>query len=77
MRHICFLLRGHKYCLIKMDKYFDNGDESKSTAPSGTSVGKRVFLIVSKVTFVFGKKTKMKTKERMSSHQKGTHSRRC
>jgi hypothetical protein len=36
-----------------MDKYFDNKDESKSTAPSGTSAGKRVFLIVSKVTFVF------------------------
>ena len=41
-----------------MDKYFDNRDEAKSTAPSGTSVGKRVSLIVCKVTFVFGKKTK-------------------
>jgi hypothetical protein len=41
-----------------MDKYFDNRDESKSTAPSGTSASKRVFLIVSKVIFVFWKKTK-------------------
>ena len=41
-----------------MDKYFDNRDEAKSTAPLGKSAGKRVFLIVSKVTFVFGKKTK-------------------
>jgi hypothetical protein len=41
-----------------MDKYFDNRDESKSTAPLGTSAGKRVFLIVSKVTFVFRKKAK-------------------
>ena len=58
MRHRRFLPRGHKYRLKRMDKYFDNRDESKSTAPSGTSGGKRVFLIVSKVTFVFGKKTK-------------------
>ena len=57
MRHIRFLPRGHKYRLKRMDKYFDNRDESKSTAPLGTSVGKRVFLIVSKVTFIFGKKT--------------------
>ena len=58
MRHRRFLLRGHKYQLKRMDKYFDNRDESKSTAPSGKSAGKRVFLIVSKITFVFGKKTK-------------------
>ena len=58
MRHKRFLPRGHKYQLKKMDKYFDNRDESKSTAPSGTSAGKRVFLIESKATFVFGKKTK-------------------
>ena len=58
MRHKCILPRGHKYRLKRMDKYFDNRDESKYTAPSGTSAGKRVFLIVSKVTFVFGMKTK-------------------
>jgi len=58
MRHRCFLLRGHKYRLKRMDKYFDNRDEAKSTAPSGRSAGKRVFQIVSKVTFVFDKKTK-------------------
>ena len=58
MRHKRFLPRGHKYQLKKMDKYFDNRDEAKSTAPSGRSVGKRVFQIISKVTVVFGKKTK-------------------
>jgi hypothetical protein len=58
MRHRHFLPRGHKYRLKRMNKYFDNRDESKSTALSGTSVGKRVFLTVSKVTFVFGKKIK-------------------
>jgi hypothetical protein len=58
MRHIRFLPRGHKYRLKRMDKYFDNRDESKSTTLSGTSAGKRVFLIVIKVTFVFRKKTK-------------------
>ena len=58
MRHKRFLPRGHKYRLKRMDKYFDNRDESKSTTPLGISAGKRVFLIVSKVTFVFGKKTK-------------------
>jgi len=47
-----------------MDKYFDNRDESKSTAPLDTSVGKRVFLIVRKVTFVFGKKTKDEKKRK-------------
>ena len=58
MRHRRFLPRGHKYHLKRMDKYFDNRDEAKSTAPSGRSVGKRVFQIISKVTVVFGKKTK-------------------
>ena len=58
MRHRHFLSRGHKYRLKRMDKYFDNRDEAKSTAPSGRSVGKRVFQIISKVTVVFGKKTK-------------------
>ena len=41
-----------------MDKYFDNNVELRSTAPSGNSKGKRVFNIVSKLKFVFGKKTK-------------------
>jgi len=58
MRHRHFLPRGHRYRLKRMDKYFDNRDEAKSTPPSGTSVGKRVFEIVRKITFVFGKKTK-------------------
>ena len=49
----------------RMDKYFDNRDEAKSTPPSGRSAGKRVFQIVSKVTFVFGKRPKMERKERM------------
>jgi len=58
MRHRRFLPRGHKYRLKRMDKYFDNRDEAKSTASIGRSAGKRVFQIVSKVTFVFGKNTK-------------------
>jgi hypothetical protein len=58
MRHRCFLPIGHKYRLKRMDKYFDNMDEAISTAPSGRSAGKRVFQIVSKVTFIFVKKTK-------------------
>jgi hypothetical protein len=41
-----------------MDKYFDNNSELQSTAPSGNSKGKKVFNIVSKLKFVFGKKTK-------------------
>jgi hypothetical protein len=41
-----------------MDKYFDNNVELQSTAPLGNSKGKRVFNIVSKLKFVFGKKTK-------------------
>ena len=41
-----------------MDKYFDNNSELQSTAPWGNSKGKRFFSIVSKLKFVFGKKTK-------------------
>jgi hypothetical protein len=58
MRHRRWLPAGHKYCLQKMTKYFDNMDESKSTAPSGYSKGHRVYKIVENVKFVFGKKTK-------------------
>jgi hypothetical protein len=58
MRHRRFLPKRHKYRKIEMNQYFDKRDETKSTAPSGTSVGKRVFLIVNKINFVFGKKTK-------------------
>jgi hypothetical protein len=41
-----------------MDKYFDNNVELQSTASLGNSKGKRVFDIVSKLKFVFEKKTK-------------------
>jgi hypothetical protein len=58
MRHRRFLSKGHRYRQKKMDKYFDNNSELQSTAPSGNSKGKRVFSIVSKLKFVFGKKTK-------------------
>jgi hypothetical protein len=58
MRHRHFLLKGHRYHLRKMDKYFDNIDELHSTAPSGNNKGQRVFEIVIKIKFVFGKKTK-------------------
>jgi hypothetical protein len=71
MRHRNFLPRGHKYQLKRMDKYFDNRDESKSTAPSCTSTGKRVFLIVSEVTFVFGKKIKDGKKRKDAKASKG------
>jgi hypothetical protein len=58
MRHRCFLSQGHKYRKRKRNKYFDNKDETKSTAPSGTNAGKRVFLMVKEIKFVFGKKIK-------------------
>jgi hypothetical protein len=58
MRHRRFLSKGHWYRQKKMDKYFDNNVELQSTAPLGNSKGKRVFNIVSKLKFVFGKKTK-------------------
>ena len=77
MRHKRFLPRGHKHRLKRMDKYFDNRDQAKSTAPSGTSAYKRVFLIVSKVTFVFRKKTKDGKKRKDVKASEGTHSRRC
>lgn len=38
-----------------MDKYLDNMDEEKSIGPSDNSKGKRVFKIVSNITFVYGK----------------------
>jgi hypothetical protein len=41
-----------------MNKYFDNNVELQSTTPLGNSKGKRVFNIVNKLKFVFGKKTK-------------------
>jgi len=46
MRHRRWLPADHKY-RIKMNKYFDNIDESKSTAPSGCSKGHRVYKIYS------------------------------
>jgi hypothetical protein len=58
MRHRRFLSKGHRYGQIKIDKYFDNNVELQSTAPLGNSKDKRVFNIVSKLKFVFGKKTK-------------------
>ena len=58
MRHICFLSKGHKFRLKKMDKYFDYNDERNIDAPLGNSKGKRVFKIVSNIKFVFGQKTK-------------------
>ena len=58
MKHRCFLSKGHRYRLRKMDKYFDNNDELHSTAPSGNSKGQIVFEIVSKIKFVFRKKIK-------------------
>jgi uncharacterized Zn finger protein (UPF0148 family) len=58
MRHRRFLPAGHKYRLKKMNKYFDNMDESESTAPTGNSKGHRVYKIVENIKFAFGKKTK-------------------
>jgi hypothetical protein len=58
MRHRRFLLEGHRYCMRKMDKYFDNNGELHSTPPSGNNRGHRVFEIVRNINFVFGKKTK-------------------
>ena len=58
MRHKRFLSKGHRYRQKKMDKYFDNYSELQPIAPSRNSKGKRVFSIVNKLKFVFGKKTK-------------------
>jgi len=58
MRHSRWLSAGHKYRLQKMNKYFDNIDESKSTAPSSCRKGHIVYKIVENVKFVFGKQTK-------------------
>jgi hypothetical protein len=57
MRHKRFLLKGHKYHMQKMDKYFDNNDELYSTAPSRNNKGHRVFERVKILKFVFGKNT--------------------
>jgi hypothetical protein len=58
MRHIRFLLEGHRYRMRKMDKYFDNNGELHSAPPSGNKRGHRVFEIVRNINFVFEKKTK-------------------
>jgi hypothetical protein len=58
MRHKRFLSKGYRYRQKKMNKYFDNNVELQSTALLGNSKGKRVFNIVSKLKFIFGKKTK-------------------
>jgi hypothetical protein len=57
-----------------MDKYFNNNDELHYSAPSGNNKGQRVFEIVSKIKFVFGKKTKDGKKERISNQLLGLHS---
>jgi hypothetical protein len=58
MKDYIILLKGHRYRMRKMDKYFDNNDELHSTSPSGNNKGQRVFEIVRNNKFVFGKKTK-------------------
>jgi hypothetical protein len=58
MRHRCFLLEGHRYCMRQMDKYFNNNGELHSIPSSGNNRGHRVFEIVRNIKFVFGKKTK-------------------
>jgi hypothetical protein len=58
MRHIRFLLKGHRYRMQKMDKYFDNNDELHSTAPSGNNKGQNIFEIVRNIKFVFGRRQK-------------------
>jgi hypothetical protein len=58
MRHKHLLSKEHMYRLQNMDKCFHNNDELHSTVPLGNNKGLRVFKIVSKTKFVFGKKTK-------------------
>jgi len=58
MRHKRFISKGHRYRQKKMDKYFDNNSKLQSTSPSDNSKGKRIFSIVSKLKFIFGKKIK-------------------
>jgi hypothetical protein len=57
-RHTHFLLKGHRYHMRKMDKYFNNNDKLHSTAPSSNNKGQRVFEIVRNIKFVFRKKKK-------------------
>jgi hypothetical protein len=54
-----------------LDTYFENIDELKSTAPSNTSKGKRVFKIVSDVNFGFGNKTEDEKKRNDAMPLKG------
>jgi hypothetical protein len=68
MRHKRFLLEGHRYCMRKINKYFDNNGGLHSTAPSGNNRGHRVFEIVRNIKFVFGRKTKDRKQGRMSNH---------
>jgi hypothetical protein len=67
-----FLLKGHRYHIQKMDKYFKNNDELHSTAPSGNNNCQRVFERVSNIKFVFGKSTKdRKNKEGYQTSSRG------
>jgi hypothetical protein len=43
MRHIHSLLKGHRYHVRNMDKYFNNNDKQHYTAPSCNNRGQRVF----------------------------------
>ena len=43
MRHIHSLLKGHRYRVRKMDKYFDNNNKQHYTAPSCNNRGQSVF----------------------------------
>jgi hypothetical protein len=58
MRHRHFLLEGHKYCMSKMDKYFDNNGELHSTPPSRNNKGHRVFEIVRNINLFSGRRQK-------------------
>jgi len=64
----------HRYHLKKMDKYFDNNEELLYYT-IGNSKGQRAFQIVSKIKFVFGKKTKdEKPRKDMKPIPGATHS---
>jgi hypothetical protein len=76
MRHKCFLLKGHRYRMQKMDKYFENNDELHSTAPSGNNNYQGVFERVSNIKFLFGKRTKERKTRKDTKPALGLHSRR-
>jgi hypothetical protein len=72
MRHRRFLIRGHRYRLAVMIKYFDNMDKPQPDEPAWTRYMEKVFGMVKDMEVEFGKKEKEKegTKTRKRKRDK-------